>query len=109
MVAAYGFGVLAPTLAFARADSASVLHVLGEAHGWMLVLHFHDGDDDHHDHPAKPGSSHHCCGFVSLAGLEPGSTPSVQPPERITTLLTLHQQWLLGRGAARLERPPNHA
>jgi hypothetical protein len=110
MVAAYAFGVLAPTVAFARADSAAVLHVLSEPHDGMLVLHFHDGDDeqDHHDHPAKPGSGqvHHCCGVVAVPGLEPGSAPAILPPVRTSTLLPLREQWLAGRGASRLERPP---
>jgi hypothetical protein len=110
VVVAYAFGVLAPTVAFARADSAAVLHVLSEAHDGMLVLHFHDGDDDsdHHDHPAKPGSGqvHHCCGVVAVPGLEPGSAPTILPPVRSSTLLPLGARSLAGRSAPRLERPP---
>lgn len=112
MVAAYAFGVLAPTVAFARADSAAVLHVLSEAHAGMLVLHFHDDGDEqdhHHDHhPAKPGSgqAHHCCGVAAVPGLEPGSAPSIQPPISATAVLPLREQWHFGRGASRLERPP---
>jgi hypothetical protein len=51
MVVAYALGVLAPAVKFARADRASVEHVLSETHGGMLLLHFHDRGSDRHDRP----------------------------------------------------------
>ena len=74
MVVAYGLGVLAPAVAFARADRASIVHVLSEAHDGMLILHFHEDDADHQELPAKPGTPlvHHCCGVIPLQGLEIG-------------------------------------
>jgi hypothetical protein len=108
MVAAYAFGVLAPTVAFARADHASIVHVLTESHGGVLVLHFHEDDGDHHGLPAKPGSHrlHHCCGVVSLPGLEPSTAVSVLPPQQTVTLVPAAERLLSGCGCARLERPP---
>jgi hypothetical protein len=44
MIMAYALGVVTPTVAFAYADQASIVHVLNESHGGMLVLHFHDHD-----------------------------------------------------------------
>jgi hypothetical protein len=108
MVAAYALGVLAPAVAFARADRASIIHVLSEAHDGMLILHFHEDDGDRHDHPAKSGSgpAHHCCGVTSLPGLEPEAAISILPPEAKTTLRLPAEQVLSSRGAARLDRPP---
>jgi len=108
MVAAYALGMLAPTVAFARADHASILHVLSESHGGMLILHFHDDEGDRHTYPAKPGSdpSHHCCGVISLPGLEPSVSIAIQPPDTVTALPPPVEPSLSGCGAARLERPP---
>jgi hypothetical protein len=107
MVAAYAVGVLMPAVAFASADRSSIIHVLGEAHGGMLILHFHEDDGDH-QHTAKPGSGpvHHCCGVTSLPGLEPEAAVSILPPETVTALRLPAEQMLSGQGAARLDRPP---
>jgi hypothetical protein len=108
VVAAYAFGVLAPTVVFAHADHASIVHVLSESHGGMLNLHFHDDDGNRHEHPAKPGSGplHHCCGVVSLPGLEPSPAISIQPPQAMTALRPSSEHPRSGCDAARLERPP---
>jgi hypothetical protein len=108
MVAAYALGVLGPAVAFAHADHAAIMHVLGESHGGVLTLHFHEDDGDHHDHPAKPGSgpTHHCCGVVSLPGLEPSAVASIMPPQAMTALLPPAASSLSGCDTARLERPP---
>jgi hypothetical protein len=107
MVAAYAFCLFAPTVAFAYAGRASILHVLGESHGGMLVLHFHGGQD-HRNHPAKQGQDtvHHCCGVISLPGLEPEAVASIIPPQAAVVLLPPPESVLSGCGAARLERPP---
>jgi hypothetical protein len=60
LVAIYALGILFPAVAFARADAASVIHVLSESHGGFLTLHFHDVGRDH-DHSKKPGHAHQCC------------------------------------------------
>jgi len=108
IVMAYGLGVIAPTVAFAYADHASIVHVLGESHGGMLVPHFHDHGGDRHDHPVKPGggAAHQCCGFVSLFGVEPSAAVSIFPPQTTIALLSPPTPSFSGRGAARLERPP---
>jgi hypothetical protein len=74
----------------------------------MLILHFHDDDGDHHELPAKPGSHpvHHCCGVVSLPGLEPSSAISILPPQRTATMIPAADCRLIGRESPRLERPP---
>jgi hypothetical protein len=108
VVVAYAFAVLAPTVAFARADHASIVHVLSESHGGMLILHFHDDDGDRHEHPVKSGSGpvHHCCGVISLPGLEPSLIISIQPPQATTVLLPSSEPSRSGCGSSRLERPP---
>jgi hypothetical protein len=105
---AYALGVIAPTVAFAYADQASIVHVLSESHGGMLVLHFHNHDGDRHDHPVKPGdgTAHHCCGFISLSGLEPTAAVVIIPPQTTMALVPPRAPSLFGLGAARLERPP---
>jgi len=108
VVMAYAFGVLAPAVAFARADHAAIMHVLSESHGGALTLHFHDDSGDHRDHPAKPGSgpAHHCCGLVWLPGLEPSAAVSITPPQAMTAPRPPVESILAGCDAVRLERPP---
>jgi hypothetical protein len=114
LVAAYAFGVLGPTVAFARADSASIVHVLSEAHGGMLTLHVHNDhihdDGDRHDHPAKGGSNlaHHCCGVIAFPGLQPANDISILRPLLTRTLFALTEPSLSGGGLARLDRPPRY-
>jgi hypothetical protein len=119
LVAAYAFGVLGPAVAFARADSASIVHVLSEAHGGMLTLHVHnenvhDGhvhsDGERHDHSTKGGSNlaHHCCGVIALPGLQPADNISILRPVLTRTLFALTEPSLSGGGLARLDRPPRY-
>ena len=109
MVVAYALGVFAPAVAFARADRDAIIHVLSESHDGTITVHFHDDDSDRQDHPAKPGDnpSHHCCGVVSLAGLEPSPTVALLPPQTAKAFLLSSEPSLYGCDAARLERPPN--
>ncbi len=108
MVVAYGLGVLTPAVAFARADRASIVHVLSEAHDGMLILHFHEDDGDHDEFPAKPGAPqiHHCCGVIPLQGLAPPLMVSLLPPVVALTLLPPAGRHLAGLGAVQLDRPP---
>jgi len=106
MVMAYALGVVTPTVAFAYADHASIVHVLNESHGGMLVVHFHDHDGEGYDHQPGAGAAHHCCGFISLSGLEPPATVAIMPPQTTTALLPPPTRSLSGCGAPPLERPP---
>ena len=108
MVAAYALGVLAPTVAFAHADHASIIHVLSESHGGMLILHFHDDGGDRHEHPSKSSSDpvHHCCGVISHPGLEPSSDILILAPQTTTVLLPPADHMRAGCDVSSLERPP---
>ena len=109
LVAAYAFGILAPAVAFAHADRAAIAHVLDEAHAGTLTLHFHP-DGDPHDDSGKAGSKliHHCCGVISLPGLEPAAELVIVQPVLTPTRFALSPRPLIGRGAARLDRPPRY-
>jgi len=108
VVMAYVLGLIAPTVAFARADRASIVHVLSESHGGMLVLHFQEREGDRHDAPSNSGDGtlHHCCGSISLPGLEPAAAVAIMPPQTTIALLPKPTPSLSGCGAAPLERPP---
>jgi hypothetical protein len=119
LVAAYAFGVLGPTVAFAHADAASIVHVLSEAHGGMLTLHVHNEnvhdahvhhDGERHDHSTKGGSNlaHHCCGVIAFPGLQPASDISILRPQLTRTLFALTAPSLSGAGLTRLDRPPRY-
>jgi hypothetical protein len=116
LVAAYAFGILGPAVAFARADCASIVHVLSEAHGGMLTLHVHHhghvhDDDERHDHPTKGGSNsaHHCCGVMAFPGLQPADDISGFRPVPTRTPVALTELSLPDGGGARLERPPRYS
>jgi hypothetical protein len=71
LVAVYALGVVGPAAAFAHANTTSIIHVLSEAHGGFLTIHFHnDGRDRDHDQSKKPGHAHPCCGATSIFGLQ---------------------------------------
>jgi len=103
----YAFGILAPAIAFAHADRTSIVHVLTETHGGTLTPHFHH-DEEQQEHSGKTGSkaAHHCCGVISLPGLEPSATLSVVQPTLTKILFPCSEPGLSGCGSARLDRPP---
>jgi hypothetical protein len=115
LVAAYALGILGPAVAFARADSASIVHVLSEAHGGMLTLHVHNDhihdDGERHDHSTKGGSNlaHHCCGVIAFPGLQPADDISILRPVLTRTLFALTELSLPSSGVARLDRPPRYS
>ena len=115
LVAAYAFGILGPAVAFARADCASIVHVLSEAHGGMLTLHVHHGhvhdNGERHDHSTKGGSNpaHHCCGVIAFPGLQPAYNISIFRPMLTRTPFALTELSLPGSAAARLDRPPRYS
>jgi hypothetical protein len=107
LVAAYGFGVLAPAVAFAQADRDAVTHVLSESHGGALTLHFH-GDEERHEHSGTSGSklAHHCCGLISLVGLEPLCEFAVLQPTMKRLRFALAPQSCADLFASPPDRPP---
>jgi hypothetical protein len=107
LVAIYALGILGPAVAFARADAASVNHVLSEAHGGFLTLHFHnDGRDDDHSKKPDGGHAHHCCGVNSISGLEPGADIFFLARPLATTLAWPSEQLVSDCNLGRLDRPP---
>jgi hypothetical protein len=111
LAVAYAFGILGPAIAFANADRAAIVHVLDEAHGGTLTLHFHH-DSDRHDHSGKTGSKlvHQCCGVNTLSGLGLGPEPTVANvmPRMTRTVFMPAPQWPASRSAGRLDRPPRY-
>ncbi len=107
LVVMYALGILGPAVAFARADAASVIHVLSESHGGFLTLHFHNDGSDHKQ-SKKPGSghAHQCCGVTSISGLEPGEHVSLMPQALASAVAWPGQQQFSGRNLDRLDRPP---
>jgi hypothetical protein len=107
LVAAYALAVLMPSLAFSFDHDVSIVHSLTEAHGGLLIPHFHHDDADHKgsDHQA-PGGVHHCCGALSLAGLLPPTDVSIA--DRVCTALIspVPEDHHAGCGPMRLDRPP---
>jgi hypothetical protein len=107
LVAIYALGLLGPAVAFARADAASVIHVLSESHGGFLTLHFHhDGSD--HGQSRKPGSghAHQCCGVTSISGLGPSVHVHLMPLTLASAVVWPDEQQVYGRNLDRLDRPP---
>jgi hypothetical protein len=107
LVAIYALGILGPAVAFARADAASVIHVLSESHGGFLTLHFHNDGRDH-GQSKKPGSghAHQCCGVTSISGLEPGDPVSLVPLTLASAVVWPGQKQFSGRNRDRVDRPP---
>jgi len=107
LVAAYGFAVLAPAVAFAHADHDAVTHVLSESHGGALTLHFHS-EGEQHEHSGKSGTklAHHCCGLVSLPGLAPLGEVTILQPTMKRLRFAPAPQFQAGLFASRLDRPP---
>jgi hypothetical protein len=108
LVAIYALGILGPAAAFARTDTASVVHILSEAHGGFLTLHFHNNGRDH-DHSKKTdgGNQHHCCGMTSISGLEPSAEIFfIAQPLAATKLAWPSEQLVFDYNLGRLDRPP---
>lgn len=107
LVAVYAFGILGPAAAFARADTTSIIHVLNEAHGGFLTLHFHnDGRDHDHDQSKKRGHAYQCCGATSIAGLEVSAAVSLILLALASAVAWPSEQRASGYKLDRLDRPP---
>lgn len=107
LVAAYAFGVLAPSMVFSFNGNASIIHSLTEVHGDLLVLHFHPHNDDgkgSDKHP--PAGVHHCCGVVAVPGLPPPIEVSIVAPVCASLVPSLPQDHHAGCGPVTLDRPP---
>jgi hypothetical protein len=105
LVAIYALGILSPAVAFAHANAASVMHVLSEAHGGFLTLHFHN-DGPSSDHSNDADHAHHCCGVTSVSGLEPNAYPSLILLPFTTTVAWPSVQRVSDYNLDRLDRPP---
>lgn len=107
LVAAYAFGVLAPSLAFSFVGEASIVHSLTEAHGGLQIPHFHHDDADREDSGQHlPGGAHHCCGVLSVAGLPPPTNFSIADQMCALLISSVPQDHHAGCGPMRLDRPP---
>lgn len=107
LVAAYAFGVLAPSMVFSFNSNASIIHSLTEVHGDMLVLHFHPyGDDGKGSDRQSPTGVHHCCGVVAVPGLPPPIEVSIVAPICASLVPSLPQDRHAGCGPVTLDRPP---
>ena len=107
LVAAYAFGVLAPSLAFSFVGEVSIVHSLTEAHGGLQIPHFHHDDADHEDSGQQlPGRAHHCCGVLSLAALPPPTNVSIADQKCVLLISSLLQDHHAGCDPMRLDRPP---
>jgi hypothetical protein len=107
LVAVYALGVLAPAAAFAHANTTSIIHVLNEAHGGLLTLHFHDDGRDHdHDQSKNRGHAHQCCGVTSTAGLEVSAAISLVPLTLASAVAWPSEQRASSYNLDRLDRPP---
>jgi len=107
LVAAYVFGVVAPSVAFSFDSDASLVH---SVHGGLLMLHVHHDHADHkNSNERAPGGGHHCCGVLALAGLPP-PTEMISVADQICMSLvsTVPQDKHAACGPARLDRPPRH-
>ena len=107
LVAMYSLAVLVPSLAFSFDRDVSIVHSLTEAHGGLLIPHFHhDGADHRNSDQHVPGGTHHCCGALSLPGLLPPIEVSIAGQVCATLISSLPQDHHAGCGPARLDRPP---
>jgi hypothetical protein len=109
LVAAYAFGVLAPSLAFSFDSDASIIHSLTEVHGGLLMPHVHhDHGDDKNSDQRAPGGGHHCCGVLAIPGLLPPTEISIVDQICLSLVSTVPQDHRAACGPARLDRPPRH-
>ena len=110
LVAAYAFGVLAPSLAFSFDSDASIIHSLTEVHGGLLMPHLHHDHGDHKNSDQRaPDGGHHCCGVLALPALPP-PTEMISIADQICTsfVSAVPEDNHAACGPARLDRPPRH-
>jgi hypothetical protein len=107
LVAAYALAVLAPSLAFSFDAEVSIVHSLTEAHGGLLIPHYHHDDADHNnsDQPGL-GGVHHCCGALSPPGLPPAAEVAIADQMSASLISSVPEDHHAGCGPIRLERPP---
>jgi hypothetical protein len=112
LVAAYAFGVVAPSMVFSFNAHASIMHSLSEVHGDVLVLHFHPDDSEHASSDHAPSDrhaakgAHHCCGVVAVPGLLPPAVIAVIDRICVPLVSLARQDRHVGCDPARLDRPP---
>ena len=108
-VAAYAFGVLAPSVAFSFDSDASIVHALTEVHGGLLLPHLHHDDGGHQNSDQRaPGNGHHCCGVLIFPGLPAATDISITGPICAPLVSAVPQEDHAACGPARLDRPPRH-
>jgi hypothetical protein len=107
LAAIYALAVLLPSLAFSFDRDVSIVHSLTEAHGGLLIPHFHHDDADHEgsDHQV-PGGAHHCCGSLSLPGLLSPAEVAIAAPICSSLISPEPDDHHAGCGPVRLDRPP---
>jgi hypothetical protein len=109
LVAAYAFGVLAPSLVFCFDSQTSIIHSLTESHGGMLLPHVHDDKaGDKNSDKRAAGGGHHCCGVVALPGLPPPTGISVADQICMSLVAAVFQDQHAACDPMRLDRPPRH-
>jgi hypothetical protein len=107
VVAAYALAVLLPSLAFSFDRDVSIVHSLTEAHGGLLIPHYHHDDADHKNPDQHfPGEVHHCCGALALPALLPPAEMAFADQVCPSLISSVPQDHHAGCGPARLDRPP---
>jgi len=106
VVAAYALAVLLPSLAFSFDRDASIVHSLTEAHGGLLIPHYHHDADHKSTDQHFPGGIHHCCGALALPGLLPPAEIAFADQVCASLISSVPQDHHAGCGPARLDRPP---
>jgi hypothetical protein len=108
LVAAYALAVLAPSLAFSLDSEVSIIHSLTEAHGGLLIPHYHHDDAIHHKNSGQdvPAGAHHCCGVLAPPGLLPPTDVSIADQICVSLVPSVPQDHHAGCGPSRLDRPP---
>src|SRR5579863_4553691 len=107
VMAAYALAVLLPSLAFSFDRDVSIVHSLAEAHGGLLIPHYHHDDADHKNTDQHiPAAVHHCCGALTLPGLLPPAEIAFADQTCTSLISSVPQDLRAGCGPARLDRPP---
>jgi hypothetical protein len=106
----YALCSMAPALAL------TPKHLLAGHHHGAAIAHVHD-DGNTHSHPDQGTSSQHsdgdgnglpgfCCGLFCLTALPATADLSVAQPIAHRTLAAASQEFIVGRGPDRIDRPP---